>query len=175
MKNQAGDNAEKRIKRALVELLLKSNLDKVTVTEICKKAHVNRSTFYAHFLDTADLYAQFENDVVTEITDIILAENSPHIDYRVYLQLVMRYVASHSNEYLSLMRANPDFFKHFCLNHAHFYRNHCNANSDLDSYLEDYSISGTFNVITQWLQNGKKESIETMVDMLYTFNSNYAN
>ena len=39
------------ISAALVDLLLKKPLDKITVTDVVTQAEVNRGTFYAHFVD----------------------------------------------------------------------------------------------------------------------------
>ncbi len=43
------------IEGVFVELLRKKPLEKITVVEICKLANVNRSTFYANYLDIYDL------------------------------------------------------------------------------------------------------------------------
>ena len=40
---------------ALLLLLEKKDYEFITVTEICKKAGVNRSTFYLHYLSIDDL------------------------------------------------------------------------------------------------------------------------
>lgn len=49
-------NARRRIIDAYLELLKTKRYDRVTVASVIKKADVNRSTFYRHFLDIHDLY-----------------------------------------------------------------------------------------------------------------------
>lgn len=44
------------IREALYELMQKKPLNKITVTEICALADVNRSTFYAYYTDIFDLH-----------------------------------------------------------------------------------------------------------------------
>ncbi|WP_455544061.1 TetR/AcrR family transcriptional regulator [Intestinibacter sp.] len=56
------------IKEAVVELSKKKAFDKITVTEVCKVADINRGTFYLHYLD---LY-----NVVDEILDEVLENTS---------------------------------------------------------------------------------------------------
>ena len=46
---------EKRIQEALLELLKVKNIQQITVRAICEMADINRSTFYAHYLDVYDL------------------------------------------------------------------------------------------------------------------------
>ena len=41
--------------QALIELLNKKEYDFITIKEICEVAGVNRSTFYLHYENTADL------------------------------------------------------------------------------------------------------------------------
>ena len=47
---------------ALVALLTEKRFDAITVQEITARATVNRATFYAHFADKHDLFAQFIRD-----------------------------------------------------------------------------------------------------------------
>jgi AcrR family transcriptional regulator len=45
----------KTLHHALLQLMLEKGYDAVTVEDICRKADVGRSTFYAHFTDKDDL------------------------------------------------------------------------------------------------------------------------
>lgn len=42
--------AQKRIFRAFLELSGVKSIDKITVSELCERADVNRSTFYRNYL-----------------------------------------------------------------------------------------------------------------------------
>ncbi|MCR4942973.1 MAG: TetR/AcrR family transcriptional regulator [Clostridium sp.] len=53
---------QKVIKESLLELLKEKNIHKVTVTDICKKADINRGTFYSHYKDAHDLLNSMENE-----------------------------------------------------------------------------------------------------------------
>ena len=48
-------NTATKMDHALMELLRKKPLEYITVSEICKKAGVNRSTFYLHYENIGDL------------------------------------------------------------------------------------------------------------------------
>lgn len=43
------------IKQALTQLLKEIELEKISVTQICQKAGINRGTFYLHYLDKFDM------------------------------------------------------------------------------------------------------------------------
>ena len=42
------------IRNSLLELLSTKPIAKITVTEICERAGINRATFYAHYTDPTD-------------------------------------------------------------------------------------------------------------------------
>ena len=48
-------NTAAKMDDALLSLLEEKDFQYVTVKEICKKARVNRSTFYLHYENTVDL------------------------------------------------------------------------------------------------------------------------
>ena len=58
--NQRYKDSEKRIQDALMKLMENQELEDVTVMDICKEAHINRATFYAHYEDIYDLMSRVE-------------------------------------------------------------------------------------------------------------------
>ena len=56
------------MKEALIDLMDQKPLEKITVTEICKIADVNRSTFYAYYEDTRALMLEIEDEVLEHVT-----------------------------------------------------------------------------------------------------------
>ena len=48
-------NTAKKMDKALISLLEEKSFEYITVSEICKRAEVNRSTFYLHYENTVDL------------------------------------------------------------------------------------------------------------------------
>lgn len=47
--------SRKLIHSALADLLLEKPLDKITVTDVVRRAEINRGTFYAHYTDIPDV------------------------------------------------------------------------------------------------------------------------
>ena len=80
------------IKDALLELLEQEKLANITVTALCEKADVHRSTFYKHYSDPADVLSEIEQDFLDQIPappqvldqhrqDHLLAETTAFFDY----------------------------------------------------------------------------------------------
>lgn len=55
---------KRMIKDALLELLEQEPLSKISVTDLCKLADVNRATFYAYYSDTQALLREIEDDAM---------------------------------------------------------------------------------------------------------------
>ena len=51
------------IKDTFLELLKQKSFTKITVTEICKNAEINRGTFYLHYYDIHDVLSDIFNDM----------------------------------------------------------------------------------------------------------------
>ena len=58
---------KKVIKESLIELLKTREIHQVTVTDICKKADINRGTFYTHYKDAFDLFQSMEDELFHQI------------------------------------------------------------------------------------------------------------
>ena len=58
---------KKVIKDTFIDLLREKDINKVTVSEICKIADINRATFYRYYLDVFDLLDKMEEEFVQEV------------------------------------------------------------------------------------------------------------
>ena len=67
-KNQSSVKTKEAIRKAFGELVKeKGGLEKITVTELVKRANINRSTFYLHYGDIYDIVAEIEGSLMQEI------------------------------------------------------------------------------------------------------------
>ena len=55
------------IKAAFLELVQAKPVQKITVTELAKRAEISKGTFYLHYLDIYDLYNQMVEETVAKI------------------------------------------------------------------------------------------------------------
>lgn len=54
----------KAIQDAFVDLVLEEGFDRITVSELARRAMINRQTFYKHYLDKFDLAEQMGHEIV---------------------------------------------------------------------------------------------------------------
>lgn len=67
--NQRFRETEIRMESAMLELMKNTEFNKITVKKICEEAKVNRSTFYAHFIDIYDMLDKMEVELRKEMLD----------------------------------------------------------------------------------------------------------
>lgn len=61
--NQRYQEMAERMESAMLKLMEKTDPEKITVKKICEAAEVNRSTFYAHYLDIYDMIERMEDNM----------------------------------------------------------------------------------------------------------------
>ena len=62
---------KKALRKGLSELLLKKNIKDISVRELTDYVDIHRGTFYLHYRDIYDLYAQIEAETAQEVKGIL--------------------------------------------------------------------------------------------------------
>ena len=57
------------LKESLLELMKEKPVDKITPTELCREAQINRNTFYTHYYTARDVLEEIETEFSTQIID----------------------------------------------------------------------------------------------------------
>lgn len=104
--------------QALLSLLEKKDIEFITVTEITKKAGVNRSTFYLHYENIYDLLEetienlnkQFLQAFASKAPFAIQSKKSAFFITEEYLTPYLEFCKAHKR-ILKLVRAKPQLFR----------------------------------------------------------------
>nr|WP_054661170.1 TetR/AcrR family transcriptional regulator [Secundilactobacillus kimchicus] len=62
---------EIRIKKAFIDSINDHGLNRLTVTTLIKRAQINRSTFYSHYLDKYDLTEKLEKKLLDDFAALM--------------------------------------------------------------------------------------------------------
>ncbi|MBE5755096.1 MAG: TetR/AcrR family transcriptional regulator [Clostridia bacterium] len=68
--NQRYKNSSEKIETAFLALILNHKYEDIKISQICKKAEINRSTFYAHYDDINDLVVTIESRFANSMASI---------------------------------------------------------------------------------------------------------
>lgn len=100
--NRNSIRTKRMIREAFLKLLDEKNYEKITVTDITKRADINRTTFYNHYPDVYGIVEDIQNDIIQKNMKMI-----HQLEYRNILQNPMPYLESLS----STLEENMQLFR----------------------------------------------------------------
>ena len=170
--NQRFKGTEQTIRNAFLELLGEQSLDRVTVGDICKKANVNRSTFYAHHDSAASLLEKMDADMSRQLTELFKAaenEEGPYHDR--YLMPYLLFLQEHKAFYRAYFRNSETYnFKHDLLSFARMAILHRLKNISEDPERVEltltYYTAGIYALIREWVMRDSALSPAELADVL---------
>ena len=96
------------IRDAFLALMQENGSAKMTVTEIVRRADINRATFYAHYSDVQAVISEIENEIIGKMFDVL--RTAPHGDFlsnpKPLLDSIRVYVEENIDHFRILVKAN---------------------------------------------------------------------
>lgn len=178
MKKASNDRRAIRTKRmirsALAELIEEKGFRNISVTDLTKRADINRGTFYLHYVDKYDLLDKIENEIISEIE-----EDTRHLDSNIMMNIdaineplpfmvkIFEYFRENSGIIKCILgpKGDPTFerkIKKFI--ETNLFEKQKSKRFNLDQaliseeYFIPYILSADLGVIKHWLEKGMKES-----------------
>ena len=167
-----------KIKESLIQLLQTKKLNEVSISEICKKAKINRNTFYAHFAtpeaaldEIAENYLSEEyallNQCSTSKELVITACKYTKQNAKLNLLLLEnRALKEFVNSGVEYARRTPAYV---ILNQDERY-----SLKEMDQ-INTFIVNGSVAIIKNWLYDGMKESPEEIGELVDRINTSLIN
>ncbi|MGM9614763.1 MAG: TetR/AcrR family transcriptional regulator, partial [Oscillospiraceae bacterium] len=70
-KNQRRTLTKRLLKESLMKLLKEKDIQKISITELCQDAGINRTTFYSHYGNQYDVLKDMENTMIQDVQAIM--------------------------------------------------------------------------------------------------------
>lgn len=109
--NQRFHDTEIRMESAMLDIMKNTDFEKITVKKICEKAKVNRSTFYAHFIDIYDMLDKMELELRNEMLNNYSPANKQ--EYRMFSEesfiLFLKHIKKHKYFYRINLQTRKNF------------------------------------------------------------------
>ena len=105
--NRRAQETRQRIQSALLEMLEEQELDQISVSQLCRRAEVNRSTFYRHYDDVVSLMEEIEQDIGREIIEALepqKASGEEMFSLR-YLVVILQQIREHQSFYRAYLHS----------------------------------------------------------------------
>lgn len=153
--------SQKRIEKVFLELIQTDDIEKISVSKICKLASVNRTTFYSNYLDIYDLVEKVKESMICEFANIF--EKSRGHTRSNYLKM-FEHIKDNQIFYKTYFKLGFDG------NYDITYFDKKLAKEEFDNKFIDYHCeffkAGITAIIKKWLNNGCKESPNDIVEII---------
>ena len=177
-------NTAIKMDKAMLKLLETKDFLDISVSEICREANVNRSTFYDHYLNTSDLLKETQKEIMKDFT---LYFNSYSIEFpdfsknnsEEFLFISPKYLIP----YLEYVKKHKKLFKTYLSNLSTF--NVDEAYGDLFeyvlkpvfirmgvdndlimNYMSKFYLSGITAIVNEWINRDCQDDMLFVVEII---------
>lgn len=161
------------LKESLMDVLKEKSISTVTVKEICARADINRSTFYAHFSDHFDLLNQIEEEIIADMNETLLTFHYNQDEETLQMvKRIVEYVAENSDVCTTLFSEHGDAsFKKRVMEVAgeHTVKHALSIypiDSEISEYVSIFAVSGSINILESWLKNGMDKTPSEIAELI---------
>lgn len=166
----------KLIYQTLLDLMKEKTFEEIKVSDICSKAMINRSTFYAHYEDKYELLIDFLSNLKEEFARELNESCKENLSIREYyirlISLFLDHIDSKRDVYNSIMVnnrssimmdillsvVNDDILKRFKENDINL--------KVPTKVISKFYLGGVINIGMEWLSNSNKYTKEEILDYL---------
>ena len=144
----------KLIYQTLLDLMKEKTFEEIKVSDICSKAMINRSTFYAHYEDKYELLIDFLSNLKEEFARELNESCKENLSIReYYIRLISLFL-----DHILLSVVNDDILKRFK-------ENDINLKVPTE-VISKFYLGGVINIGMEWLSNSNKYTKEEILDYL---------
>lgn len=162
--NKRKKESKIKIEKVFVELIQTKEINQISVTDICKKANLNRTTFYANYIDIYDLAEKIRERMINEFLNIYIEEAEQKKHSYNFLKL-FKHIKDNQIFYKTYFKLDFDLTTdNFLIDKDEFIKYYgSNINGE---YHVEFFKAGLNAIIKKWLNNGCKESPEEIFEII---------
>ncbi|GEP24177.1 TetR/AcrR family transcriptional regulator [Lentilactobacillus diolivorans] len=164
---------DKRVKKtklalrsALFLLLQTKSIDKISVSELCRQAQINRRTFYIHYSQVSEIFDDYEIELSEQISHAL---SSNHTDVNELLET-----------FNNILMKNFEGFRFLCLDKQHhqliedlknmLFKTMCRVLipqtvGESKKIILQYIANGLINSYIYWFNHENEIDLQTLIDV----------
>lgn len=152
------------LRESLLELMKEKPISKITPTELCRRANVNRNTFYSHYDNPETLLSNIESELFEQIR-ASLEQSWDDASVKNFLTEICEAIYKNGDLCTVLFSdyGNKDFLRRI----AYLVHDKCitewkgmgiKADDETFEYIFTFTINGSVAVIQRWTQEGMRHA-----------------
>lgn len=165
LNNKRKKVSQDKIERAFIELIQTREINEISVTDLVKKAKINRSTFYVNYIDIYDLADKIREQMYRDVLKLYEEEAIKHEHSYDYLRL-FRHIKENQLYYNTMFKLNFEFMD-YCDSpeNSEDAIKYLGTDKNLEYHVEFFK-AGISAIIKKWLLNNCKESPEEIAEII---------
>lgn len=176
--NQRIELTKRLLKEALLKLMSQKSIQKISVSELCRTAGINRSTFYNHYGSQFEVLREMEMDMISDLENMWDGVYAAKISaFNKRIEMLCAYIKD-NRDFTSIAFSNSDINSEFVTLLFGSVRlqsiNEILISKEDDNYkrelMKTYFLYGTYHMIRRWALDdfpiSPAEMSETVCDML---------
>ena len=153
---------KQQIKQAFLSLRDQYVPEKIKVKDICEMAMINKTTFYKHYVDSFALANELEESCMEKLMNAFSEKKSLFESPKAYVQGLLRATEKYAEELRTVYRDRKDAFVSKLESKL---MQACESDESSERRMAaTFMISGTANVLAQWLfgEEGKSPDLNAV-------------
>lgn len=152
---------------ALVLLMKEQNFDKISITDVVRRAGVSRTAYYSNYSNKQEILYDLVDSLIFEINQRLL----PYTDQRTgkakhpreFIRVLFEVLYEQQTVYRVLFDTH---FNHMILDRLNdSMLSHLNDQSDENIYRIYFNAGALYNVFTKWIQSDMSKTIDEMTEI----------
>lgn len=161
--NKRKKESMERIEKVFIELLQTREVSEISISDICKRARLNRTTFYSNYTDIYGLADTIRNNLENNLAELYRDEITRGFNSNNYLKL-FQHIKDNQIFYQTYFKLGYDNNYKIVKYDVRLAKEHF-QNRFIEYHMEFFK-AGITQIIKLWLQNGCKESPEDMFEII---------
>lgn len=160
---------KRAIQTAVMELLSQKELPRVTISEVCAIAGINRKTFYRHYRAVDDVIAELESEILSQFSESV---KSGIFDLGAVIREISAVISRRREYFTRLLKHNPDLFANgkikaiLCRMVAVALKNVGALEDEATvTAAAEFSVSGVLALYFAWFDGGCEGDLEFLTDV----------
>lgn len=164
-------HTKKFLKEALIELLKEKPLTKITITELCQKADINRNTFYCHYTLPEDILSEIEEEILCNLEDLFNEKNRDKEDTNLVYAICKLLKDNPDLSYVLFKNIDKSFINQLIAlchdKNIHDWKKISQyTNDETAEMFYRFTLSGATSIIQEWCNNGFKEPLDKIANFI---------
>ena len=163
------------LKEALLELLTQKELGQINVSELCRRADINRATFYKHYAVPQDVLREIEQDMGKDLQKVAPKTQTAE-SAKKYLEEICVYLHGR-RELLRILlncKTDEDLLEMISRTNRRFWGQFGESGTyqldeDTAKLMVTFFSSGAYYLIRQWLLEDIQKTPQEVADLISYF------